>query len=212
VSGNWLVDVDSPHLSESALARIDDPTRPDRLTWNAFQTLALWDTDIWVPRLIEVACGDGSPLVAMEWAGGTVQPWVTALSLDDAADVVLEGPEALVVVVATLRTDPPVEELRAGVLEALADAVPPGKQPGFVVVAPPGTPDLDSWLEVAADAQGGDGPEAAELLSPANTGWLTWREVAELALDLAEEADELRGEAVHRLASEIQEQFPATGL
>jgi hypothetical protein len=79
-------------------------------------------------------------------------------------------------------------------------------------VAPPGTPDLDPWLEVAADAQGGDGPEAAELLSPANTGWLTWREVAELALDLAEEADELRGEAVHRLASEIQEQFPATGL
>ncbi|MGI9033215.1 MAG: hypothetical protein ACR2HY_05965 [Acidimicrobiales bacterium] len=211
MSSSWLVDVQNPLLDEAVLERIADPARPDRLAWNTFQTLALWDTDIWVPRLAEVACGDASPLAAVEWAGGTVRPWGSALSLDDATDVVLEGPEALIVVVATLRFDPPVEELRAGVLEALAEGLHPDKQPGFVVVVPPGTPDLDPWLEVASDFELRGSQHAAELL-PASTGWITWRELAELALDLAEEADELRGEAVHRVASEMQEQFPAVEL
>ena len=29
--------------------RIDDPRRPDRLAWNAFRTLAEWNSDVWVP-------------------------------------------------------------------------------------------------------------------------------------------------------------------
>ncbi|MFN2608397.1 MAG: hypothetical protein ABR511_11005 [Acidimicrobiales bacterium] len=211
MSTNWLMDVDNPLLSEAAMARVDDVGRPDRLAWNTFQTLALWDTDAWVPRLVDVACGDASPLAAAEWAGGTVRPWATALDLEDAADVVLEGPEAVLVVVATLRTDPPVEELRAGVLEALADSLHPEKQAGFVVVVPPGAPDLDPWLDVAADFELRDHHLAAELV-PGATGWLTWRELGELALDLAEEADELRGEAVHRLAGELQAQFPDVEL
>lgn len=211
MSSNWLVDVENPLLTEGALARIADGHRPDRLTWNAFQTLALWDTDAWVPRLAEVACGDGSPLTAVEWSGGSVRPWGTSLALDAAADVVLDGPESRIVVVATLRIDPPVEELRAGVVGALAATLDPGRQPGFVVVVPPGTPDLDPWLDVATDFDVRDHQRAAELL-PASTGWLTWRELGELALDLAEEADELRREAVHRLASELQAQFPNAEL
>lgn len=211
MSSEWVIDVENPLLTDQALRRIADPSRPDRLAWNAFQTLALWDTDVWVPPLAELACGDGSPLVGVEWSGGTVRPWATSLALDDGADIAIEGPEALIVVVATLRIDPPLEELRAGVLEALADSLHPEKQAGFIVVAPPGTPDLDPWLEVAAEFELRDHQTAGALL-PGATGWVTWRELAELALDLAEESDELRGEAVHRLATELQDQFPNAEL
>jgi len=207
----WLVDIESPLLTDTALLRIDDPARPDRLTWNTFQTLALWDSDTWVPRFVELACGEGTPLQALEWSGSAVRPWGASLAVPDAADVVIDGPEALIVVVATLRTDPPVDELRAAVGEAVAHTLRPDKQVGFVIVAPPGTPDLGPWLEVDDDDAASEEGLVVEWL-PGASGWITWHDVSELVLDLAEEADELRGEAVHRLVSQVQEQFPAADL
>jgi len=216
----WLVDIESPLLTDAALARIDEVERPDRLMWNTFQTLALWDSDTWVPRFVELACGEGSPLQALEWSGSSVRPWGASLALPDAAEVVIDGPEALIVAVATLRTDPSVDGLRAAVLEAVAHTLHPQTEIGFVIVTPPGTPDLTPWLEVLAEhgpggdpvpAVGPDGGPDIELL-PGASGWMTWRDLSELALDLAEESDELRGEAVHRLVSEVQEQFPSTDL
>ena len=211
MSALWLVDIESPLLTDAALLRIDDAERPDRLTWNTFQTLALWDTDTWVPRFVELACGEGTPLQAMEWSGSTVQPWGAALSLPDATDVVIDGPEAVIVAVATLRTDPPVDELRSAVLEAVSHTLRPDKPVALVIVVPPGTPDLDPWLEVADDeGMPEEGDRGEEF--PGITGWVTWRDLSELALDLAEEADELRGEAVHHLVSEVQERFPAVDV
>lgn len=220
MSALWLIDIESPLLTDSALARIDDGQRPDRLAWNAFQTLGLWDPDTWVPRFVELACGEGSPLQALEWSGSSVRPWGAALALPDTTDVVIDGPEALIVAVATLRPDPPVDVVRAAVLEAVTHTLRPDKAVGLILVVPPGAPDLGPWLEMAAEEGPGadpatavppDGGFVAELL-PGASGWLTWRDLSELALDLAEESDELRGEAVHRLVTQVQEQFPATEL
>lgn len=210
MSSLWLVDIESPLLTEAALARIDDADLPDRLAWNTFQTLALWDTDVWVPRFVDLACGEANTLEVLEWSGSSVQPWGASVAYPGAVDVVIDGPEALIVAVATLDPDPPVAELRAAALEAVGHTVGPDRQVAFVLVVPPGTPDLDPWLEVAAAEEPPSGT-LVELL-PGSSGWLTWREVAELALDLAEEADELRGEAVHRLMSQIQSQFPDAEL
>lgn len=209
MSSLWLVDIENPLLTEAALARIDDQERPDRLTWNTFQTLALWDPDVWVPRFVEVACGEGNALEALEWSGSSIRPWGTSLSYSGAVDVVIDGPEALILAVATLDPDPPVDRLRAAAIEALGDSVSADRLVGFVVVVPPGTPDLGPWLESAAEDQSGDG--TFELLA-GSSGWLTWHELGELALDVAEESDELRGEAVHQLVSEIQAHFPADDL
>jgi len=215
MSSLWLVDIESPLLTDAALVRIDDAERPDRLAWNTFQTLALWDTDVWVPRFVEVACGEGSALEPLEWSGASVRPWGATLSHPTATDVLIDGPEAVIVVVATLRADPAIDELRAAALDALGrtQALRPAdgdRQVGFVVVAPPGTPDLGPWLQAAADEPLSD-DDVVEIV-PDASGWITWTEVGELALDLAEESDELRGEAVHRLVSEMQAQFPDAEL
>ncbi|MGI9080116.1 MAG: hypothetical protein ACR2GF_04740, partial [Acidimicrobiales bacterium] len=93
---------------------------------------------------------------------------------------------------------------------APSPAVSPDPQFGFVVVVPPGTPDLGPCLRAAAEEPlRGDGVVG---VVPDTSGWVTWREVGELALDLAEESDELRGEAVHRLVSQMQTQFPDAEL
>jgi len=206
----WLVDIEDPLLTEAALARIDDAALPDRLTWNTFQTLALWDPDVWVPRFVEMACGEGSTLEALEWSGSSVRPWGISLDYPGATDVVIEGPESLLVAVATLDPDPPVDKLRAATLTAVGQTLGREDQVGFVVVVPPGTPDLGPWLEVADEDQPHlDG--AVEVLA-GSSGWLTWHELGELVLDLAEESDELRGEAVHRLITAIQTQFPGAEL
>ncbi|MGI8776898.1 MAG: hypothetical protein ACR2LJ_05820 [Acidimicrobiales bacterium] len=216
MSSLWLVDIESPLLTDAALARIDDAERPDRLAWNTFQTLALWDLDVWVPRFVEVACGEGNPLEALEWSGARVRPWGASLSHPSATDVVIEGPEAVIVAVTTLHPDPAVDELRAAAMQAIshmdavAHRVHPDGPVGFVVVAPPGTPDLGPWLEAAATEPLDDGGSAEVV--PDCSGWITWRELGELALDLAEESDELRGEAVHRLVSQMQTQFPDAEL
>src|SRR5438270_8499230 len=99
---DWLSDPEHPALSSPAAERLNDPARPDRLAWNAFRTLALWNTDVWVPSFLESAIGDDNVLSGLEWSGASVELWLTHLALDDATDVVVDGPEALVVVLATL--------------------------------------------------------------------------------------------------------------
>ena len=200
MSSTWLVDAENPLLTEPVLARMEDASRPDRLAWNTFRTLALWEPDVWIPRLLGIACGEGSPLVAVEWSGTSVVPWAAGLALDGVTDVVLDGPEALVVAAATLSPglSPQPSGLLAEVIEAAGDA----RQAGFVAVVAPGS-DRSASSERSDDVDvTGDG----------FTGWLTWAELATLALDLAEEGDELRGEQVSRLVDDLQRQFPGIEL
>jgi hypothetical protein len=196
---DWLVDAENPLLSGVALARVDDGSRPDRLAWNAFRILALWETDVWVPRLLDVACGPDNPLAGLEWSGTSVVPWATGAAFDDAVDVVLDGPEALVVALATVTPELGADQLRAGAREAAAGTSASGKGAGLVVVLPP-------------DAARPPLEEAASELPDGTVGWLTWRDVGSLAVDLAEEADELRAEQVHRLVSDLQDRFPSLDL
>lgn len=201
MSSNWLVDADNPLLTQVALARVDDPGRPDRLAWNAFRTLALWETDVWVPRLLDVSCGPGNPLAALEWSGASVIPWATGVAFDEAVDVLLDGPEALVLAVATIARELGGDDVQAGVREAVTGSSPTGKPAGFVAVLAPDTAGGGPALE-----------EAADELAEGAVGWLTWRDLGALAVDLAEEADELRAGQVHRLVSDLQEHFPALDL
>ena len=191
MSSTWLVDAENPLLTEPVLARIGDPTRADRLAWNTFRTLALWETDVWVPRILGIACGEGTPLSAVEWSGASVVPWAAGLELDGVTDVVLDGPEALVVVGATLAAEFPVSEPSA-LVEIVAEAAG-SREAGFLAVVGPGAEGLEAT---------GDG----------RTGWLTWTELGTVALDLAEEGDELRGEQVHRLVDQLQQRFPGSEL
>ena len=192
MSSTWLVDAENPLLTEPVLARMDDPSRADRLAWNTFRTLALWETDVWVPRLLGIACGEGSPLVAVEWSGASVLPWAAGLALDGVTDVVLDGPEALVVAGTTLAPDFPGRE-PAGLLQEVVEAAGESREAGFVAVVAPGAQEV-----VATD----DG----------RTGWVTWAELGTVALDLAEEGDELRSELVHRLIDQLQQRFPGIEL
>ena len=192
MSSTWLVDAENPLLTEPVLARMGDTTRADRLAWNTFRTLALWETDVWVPRVLGIACGEGTPLAAVEWSGASVVPWAAGLELDGVTDVVLDGPEALVVIGATLAADFPASEPPA-LLEVVAEAAGESREAGFLVVVAPGAEDV----EVTGDGR---------------TGWLTWTELGTVALDLAEEGDELRGEQVHRLVDELQQRFPGIEL
>ncbi|MCA1692258.1 MAG: hypothetical protein LC733_08695 [Actinobacteria bacterium] len=210
--GPWLVDLASPLLSEPAvLALLEDPARPDRLAWNTFRTLALWDTDAWVPSLLEVACGDENPLSPVEWGGGSVVPWGASLGMGDICDVVLDGPEALVLVACTARPDPPEEQLRAAVVAALEASLRGGREAGVVLVAPPGSDHLLSRLEVAAGVQLHDGRLAGDLLAGA-LGWVSWPELGRIALDLAEESDPNPAGQVNQLVSELQLRFPGERL
>ena len=196
MSNTWLVDAENPLLTEPVLARMDDTTRADRLAWNTFRTLALWETDVWVPRILGIACGEGPPLAAVEWSGASVVPWAAGLELDGVTDVVLDGPEALVVVGATLATTFPAGDPAGeppALLQVVADAAGEAREAGFLVVVAPGADGVDVT---------GDG----------RTGWLTWAELGTVALDLAEEGDELRGEQVHRLVDELQQRFPGIEL
>lgn len=189
---DWLIDADNPLLTAEAVARIGDARRPDRLAWNAFRTLALWDTDVWVPSLLEAACGEGNPLSPLEWSGASVQPWAAGIDLDGVADVVIDGPEALVVALGTLSAPVAPGDVRAALASGLEGASGHGgvrRPTGVVVVGPP---DGGGWE-----------PDLGDVTS----GWLSWPELSRLALDLAEEGDPLRAEQVRRLVSQVQARF-----
>jgi|SRR5437588_2785060 len=198
--GDFLADPQSPALDRAALARVGDPGRPDRLAWNTFRTLALWEPDVWVPSLLEVALGSPNPLSGREWAGTSVQAWATGLDLETTADVILDGPEALVLIEASVLPRPSVSELRAGMAKVIEVAGLGGRGVGFMLVTPD-SDDVEPDLESAAA-----GPEMEALAGA--IGWSTWVEVGRLALDLAEEADPMRAEQVHRLVSQLQARFP----
>ena len=210
---HWLAEPDHPALATPIADRINDPSLPDRLTWNAFRTLAAWNTDAWMERFLDVALGEGNPLSALEWGEGSVDIWTSGLHMTDATDVVITGPEAVVLVQATFRADLSIDVLGEGAEHALGLADRGDRQAGFVLLTPGiDEADADRINDALAadllDLPEGEGhglrPEALEHI----TGWLTWADLAGLALDLAEEADSFRKEMVHLLVTELQAQFP----
>ena len=211
IEGNWLADSASPLLAGRTGLRVEDPARPDRLAWNTFRTLALWDADAWVPRLLEVAVGAGNPLSALEWGGAAVSPWGAGLVFDDLCDVVLDGPEALVVAACTLLSHPTEEHLRAAAMAALDGSLQGAREAGLIVVAPPGSEDLPGELDRAGQLELHEGRTVAELLAD-RVGWVSWPELGRLALDLAEESDPGPEEQVRRLVSDLQARFPDPNL
>jgi hypothetical protein len=211
----WLFDAGDALLTDGRLAAIADPARPDRLAWNAFRTLGLWNTEAWAPRLLEIAVGEGGRLSDLEWDGGEVVPWAADVAGADRPGaylcaVALAGPAAYVVAACTLDPAVPVEHLRAAAMAALDGSLDHGREAGLVVVAPPGSDDLPARLEEATAVELHDGRTARDLLEGA-MGWLPWPELGTLAADMVEENDpdsELT-EVVHRLITDLQARFPA---
>ncbi len=205
----WLIDAADARLDDERLARIADDGRPDRLAWNTFRTLALWDTDAWVPALLEVALGDGNELSPLEWSDAAVVPWGAGVPGDGVCDVALEGAHAYVVAVCSLTADVPLEFLRAGAIAALDGSVHGSREAGLVLVAPTMPEDLNERLRLAADVELHDGRRASDLLDAA-MGGVTWADLARLALDLAEEGDPDTEpvEAVRQLVLEIEAAAP----
>lgn len=211
--GAWLVDAESPALSDAVMPLIADDSRPHRLAWNTFRTLALWDTDAWVPRALEIAIGQGNRLSALEWGGGSVVPWPVPIDAPQLSDFVLDGPEAYVVMACTVVPEPPETELRAAAMAALDGSLHGAREAGLVVVAPPGSDDMRSRLQMATDVELHGGRLAFDLLDGA-MGWISWPELGRIALDLAEEGDPDVSpvEQVRRLVSELQARFPGATL
>jgi hypothetical protein len=207
----WLVDATSPMLTPELLARLGDPARPDRLAWNTLRTLALWDSDAWVAPMLEVACGAGNPLSALDWTAASVVPWFVGLDSREVVDVVVDGPEAYVVCACTLVPNPPDEDLRAAAVAALDGSLHGSRAAGLVVIAPPGSDDLPDRLALATEVELHDGRLAYDLLE-GSMGWVSWPELGRLALDLAEEGDPGPSEHVRQLVTQLQTRFPAATM
>lgn len=206
---DWLVEPAHPQLQGDPRAeRLNDDGRPDRLAWNAFRTLAEWDTDVWVPSMLEAACGVPNPVSGKEWADAAVVMWGSGLDLGDTADLVLEGPEAIVIVEASFTNDVPAGHAVEGMRAALARAGHV-KQAGYLLVSPDRPSGMDDALspDALARSMGDVGGVDFDALARA-FGWFGWRDLGRLALDLAEEGDEMREELVHRLVTELQSLFP----
>ena len=204
----FLADPQNPALNSATMMLIGDERRPDRLAWNAFRTLALWQTDAWVPRLLDVGLGGERDIEDVEWEGASVQLWATGLELDSGVDVLIDGPNALVICVATLNSAPGSGEARAAMLKLASDAALGGRQPAFLAVVPTREDEgqLQALLEQAAS---GDDLDALT----GSVGWVTWRELGEIALDLAEEEeDSLRADQVALLVDQLQARFPDIDL
>lgn len=206
----WLIDAGDPVLTDGRMEAVADPARPDRLAWNTFRTLGLWNTEAWAPRLLEIACGEESRLAIVEWDGGEVLPWAADLPGDELCAVALVGPAAYVVLACTFDAGVSLEQLRAAAMAALDGSLVEGREAGLVVVAPPDSYDLRERLERATDVELHEGKSAFELLDGA-LGWISWPELGTLAADLVEEnsSDNELNEAVHRLITDIQARFPA---
>ncbi|HET7652354.1 MAG TPA: hypothetical protein VFK42_04900 [Acidimicrobiales bacterium] len=215
-TNDWLADANHPSLETPIAARLDDPALPDRLTWNTFHTLSQWNTDVWVPRFLEVALGEDNALVECEWGEASVDVWRSGLELTGSTDVVIDGPDAVVLVEATFLTDLGADHLAVGADAALGlpQRADSGKPAAFVLVRP----SLDDANEaerlqdeLAADLLDlpeGEGHGLREEALEHIAGWLTWADVGALAVDIAEESDPLRQELVHRLVTQLQARFP----
>jgi hypothetical protein len=204
----FLADPQNPALNSATMMLVGDESRPDRLAWNSFRTLALWQTDAWVPRLLDIGLGGEHPVEDVEWEGAAVQLWATGLELDSGVDVLIDGPNALLVCVATLQAAPPSGETRGAMMKAVSDAALGGRKPAFLAVVP--TRDDEAQLQAALEAAAsGDGLDALA----GSVGWVTWHELGELALDLAEEEeDSLRADQVALLVDQLQDRFPDIDL
>jgi hypothetical protein len=204
----FLADPQNPALNSATMTRIGDSGRPDGVAWNTFRTLALWDTDVWVPRLLDIGLGGDHPVADVEWSGASVQLWATGLELDNGADILVDGPEALVIGVATLDQAPPSGEIRGAMAKVVSDAALGGRKPAFLAVVP--TRDDEAQLQAALEAAAaGDDLNALT----GSVGWVTWHELGELALDLAEEEeDSLRADQVALLVDQLQDRFPDIDL
>lgn len=212
-SGDWLVDPDHRLLDEAAAAKLEDPAGPDRLAWNAFRTLAQWNTDVWVPALLEVALGPDNHFSAMEWSEAAVEPWASGLAVAGGTDVVIDGPEALVLVEATIRADLSAEHLARGASQVLGLDRRRGRPAAYVLLTPGleagEAEQVDDILTAGlVELPEGEGHGLRTDALEAMAGWLTWADLGVLALDLAEEADPLRTELVHRLITDLQDRFP----
>jgi hypothetical protein len=204
----FLADPQNPALNSATMMLIGDDSRPDRLAWNAFRTLALWQTDAWVPRLLDVGLGGERAIEDVEWEGASVELWATGLELDRGVDVRIDGPNGLVICVATLDAAPSSGEARDAMLKVVSDVAPGGRQPAFLAVVPTRDDEgqLQALLEAAAS---GDDLDALT----GSVGWVTWRELGEIALDLAEEEeDSLRADQVALLVDQLQARFPDIDL
>ena len=204
----FLADPQNPALNSATMMLIGDDGRPDRVAWNTFRTLALWQTDAWVPRVLDIGLGGEHPIEDVEWEGAAVQLWATGLELDSGVDVLIDGPNALLVCVATLQPAPAPGETRGAMVKAVSDAALGGRKPAFLAVVP--TRDDEAQLQAALEAAAsGDGLDALT----GSVGWVTWHELGELALDLAEEEeDSLRADQVALLVDSLQDQFPDIDL
>jgi hypothetical protein len=204
----FLADPQNPALNSATMMRIGDDSRPDRVAWNTFRTLALWQTDAWVPRLLDIGLGGDHPIEEIEWEGASVQLWATGLELDSGVDVLIDGPNALLVCVATLQPAPAPGETRGAMVKAVSDAALGGRKPAFLAVVP--TRDDEAQLQAALEAAAaGDDLDALT----GSVGWVTWHELGELALDMAEEEeDSLRADQVALLVDSLQDQFPDIDL
>jgi len=200
----FLADPQNPALNSATMMLIGDDKRPDRLAWNAFRTLALWQTDAWVPRLLDIGLGGDHPIEEIEWEGASVQLWATGLELDSGVDVLIDGPNAMLVCVATLQPAPAPGETRGAMVKAVSDAALGGRKAAFLAVVP--TRDDEAQLQAALEAAAsGDDLDALT----GSVGWVTWHELGELALDLAEEEeDSLRADQVALLVDQLQDRFP----
>ena len=209
----WLIDAADPLLDDSHLARVADGRRPDRLAWNSFRTLALWNTDAWVPALLEIALGDENRLTGLEWADANVVPWGAGVPGEDVCDVVLDGPEAYVVVVCSVTNALTPEALAAAAIDALDGSLHGAREAGVIAVTPTTVDDLDARLRAAAEVELHDGRLASDLLDGA-MGAVTWPDLGRLALDLAEEGDPdvAPVEQVRQLVLEIEAVAPGEPL
>lgn len=211
----WLIDADDPRLDDRRMARIADPARPDRLAWNTFRTLALWNTDTWVPALLETALGAGNRLSPLEWSDAVVLPWGLDIEVGNVCDVVLDGPEAYVVVLcatgAGVASQGEGAPLRAAAIGALDGSLAGAREAGCLVVAP--QPWGDERLQLAGDVELRDGRLAADLLEGA-MGTATWADLGKLALDLVEEGDPDTApvEQVRQLVLQIEAAGPGGGV
>ena len=124
-------------------------------------------------RTVDIGLGGEHPVADVEWEGASVQLWATGLELDSGADVLVDGPHALLVCVATLQPAPPSGETRGAMMKVVSDAALGGRKAAFLAVVP--TRDDEAQLQAALEAAAsGDGLEA---LTDA-VGWVTWQRSA----------------------------------
>lgn len=192
--GRWLVEGPGPGASDEAA-----------VAWEVFRTLALWNADVWVPAMLDRACGEGTELAAVDWGPGSVTPMGPELRFEGITALAVECPQAVVVVAATLRPHVTEEELREGMLAALEASMAGGRLAAMIVASPDHTTGL-ARLDRAGEWELANGQPLGDEIDA--LGWTSWSDLLGLAIDLAEEADGGRADAVRRTVADLQATAP----